>query len=25
LPACFFKREQERTYNRSIQYFIHTR
>jgi len=25
LPACFFNREQERTYNRSIQYFIHTR
>jgi hypothetical protein len=25
LPACFFTEEQERTYNRSISYFIELR
>ena len=25
LPACFFNAEQERTYNRSISFFISTR
>jgi hypothetical protein len=25
LPACFFTEEQERTYNRSVDYFIKSR
>ncbi len=25
LPACYFTKEQERTYNRSISYFIKSR
>ncbi|MEJ2665362.1 MAG: DUF6485 family protein [Spirochaetia bacterium] len=25
LPACYFNKEEERTYNRSISYFIRNR
>ena len=25
LPACYFTREEERTYNRSIRYFVERR